>query len=78
MYTLYITNCRLVKIDNRKYIHDEDTSHTHKKKCLSVTNNMYCTHTHKHTQEREQIHKEAHLSYLKPMYEMAHVLSLDP
>ena len=51
MYTLYITNCRLVKIDNRKYIHDEDTSHTHKNKCLSVTNNVYCTHTYKHTKK---------------------------
>ena len=74
MYTLYITNCRLVKIDNRKYIHDEDTSHTHIKTSALALQIMCIAHTHIHL----QTHKEAHLSYLKHMYKMAHVLSLDP
>ena len=52
--------------------------HTHIKTSALALQIMCIAHTHKHTQEREQIHKEAHLSYLKPMYEMAHVLSLDP
>ena len=52
--------------------------HTHIKTSALALQIMCIAHTHNHTQEREQIHKEAHLSYLKPMYEMAHVLSLDP
>ena len=61
MYTLYITNCRLVKIDNRKYIHDEDTSHTHIKTSALALQIMCIAHTHTNTQRSTFELLEAHV-----------------